>query len=157
MGLVKRRGESYRNKEAAESDRTFVKSLGPDFAKVKAEWDRRLTDSGLDDIEAPSKALRPNLRTVAFENRDAIRDFFLALDSYLARTVIPPRDRKVLEAYSAGQYIGKIAESLSVSRSTVKNTIRHYRSLVTGILPSTQGPKSLNCVISSVHVLRRKR
>ena len=128
----KRRGETYHNKQAVESDRTFVQSLGPDFLKSKAEWDRRLAESGFEDIEAPNKALKPNLRTVAWTNRDRIRDFFLALDSYLSKTALPERDRAVLEAYSAGKYIKDIAVLVNQSRSTVKNVIRRYRKLITG-------------------------
>jgi hypothetical protein len=124
---------AYRSKSAAESDREFAQTLeAHGYDRLKAQWKRKLAKSGFQDIESPSGELhQPNIRTVAWVNRDAIREFFLKLDQYLAKhDGIPPLHRKVLELYSAGVYIVDIVESVHRSRTTVKNIIRRYKRIV---------------------------
>jgi hypothetical protein len=126
----------YTSKQAAESDRTFSKSLNQtkDFKALKSDWDRRLSQSGFKDAEKPSGELRsPDLRTIAWQNRDAIRDFFLALDTYLSTNPdMTPAHRVILEAYSQGTHVKDIVKTSGLSHTTVFSIIRRYKTLILG-------------------------
>ena len=87
------------------------------------------------DIEDSSGNLEQyDRRTMAFENKDRILDFFLTLDSYLTNTAdVPPKERKILELYSQGVWVkGKngIAKQCRVHFNTVYYCIRKYKKLL---------------------------
>ncbi len=123
----------YTNKTAESNDQSFDKSLDAQgYAKLKAQWDRKLAKSGFEDIETPTGELtHHNIRTLAWANRDIILEFFLKLDTYLVKTSdLPSLHRKVLELYSAGKYINEITTAVHRSRTTVKNIIKKYKILI---------------------------
>lgn len=98
---------------------------------IKEEWYQKLRESGFRDIEDANGRLKtPNSRTKGFQDREALLDFFLKLSAYLEETRdIPPRDRRVLELYCDGTYIKIIAVQVGVSRTTVKDIIRKYKTV----------------------------
>lgn len=123
----------YTDPDNKESDKTFEEILKKNnFKEEKKKWDKILKDSGFEDQELPSGELRSHdTRSLAFENRDMIRDFFLKLDSYLSKaTDLKPLYRQILELYSKGTYINDIVKEVGRSRKTVSEIIRRYKKLI---------------------------
>jgi DNA-binding NarL/FixJ family response regulator len=102
--------------------------------ELKKKWELKLKESGFKDIETSLGRLKqPNTRTIAFENRDLILDFFLKLDHYLSSDNsrrIPDRDRLILELFSQGKKLRDIAQQIQASESTVRNTVRVYKTVI---------------------------
>lgn len=68
--------------------------------------------------------------------REEISAFYRALTHYLADTVLPPRDRAILELYAEGVYVKQICARLACSDKTVRNTIgRHKAKLLARRIP----------------------
>lgn len=106
-----------------------------EFMELKAEWDKKLKESGFHDIEDLHGRLKSHdIRTKAFIDRNAILEFFLALDTYLEQTKdLPSVERRILELYSCGIHIKQIAIKLDLGRTKIKDTIRKYRLIVLNI------------------------
>ncbi len=105
------------------------------FKKINKEWRKRLKNDGFQDIEDASENLEQyDRRTIAFENRDRILEFFLKLDHYLTNTKgIPKKHRQILELYSAGTYIkgpNGIIEQTGLSDKQVRNIIKKYKTII---------------------------
>lgn len=136
---------SYKSKTAIESDREFDKILNTaskfrakDFKSLKAVWYRKLRKSGFKDAENGHGELEtPTVRSIAWQNQDRIRDYFLCLDEYLGNHQnIPSKDRKVLELYTQGEYLVNIAKKLKVSESWVQKTVRKYKDVILKLIES---------------------
>lgn len=108
------------------------------FKKLKKKWDKKLTDSGYDDIEYADGSLKSdgNRATIAWDNKEAIEDYYRKVDSYLVEHEdIPPRDRAILELYAEGVHIkGKkgIIEKTGWSDKTCRRIISHYKNIILG-------------------------
>lgn len=123
----------YTNKEAKESDRAFSEALAKQgYSKLKTEWEAKLKASGFEDIEKPTGALKTyDRRTLAWENKELILEFFLKLDQYLTKNGnIDQLDRQTLELYSAGKRIKHITEVTHRSDAWVRSTIRKYKRMI---------------------------
>lgn len=103
-----------------------------DLKALKKEWDLKLKDSGFVDLEDSKNRLKSkDIRTQNFIHREAILNFFLALDAYLiSNKEIPSRHRQVLEYYSAGQNLIKIRDISKYSLSAIKLIIKKYKKIV---------------------------
>lgn len=107
----------------------------PEFKKLNKEWREKLESAGFDDQEDEKENLKQkDERTIAFQNRDKIQNFYLKLDSYLTHnTEIPERDRKILELYSQGVKVkgkGGIVEQVGLSRDPVYQVIWKYKKIL---------------------------
>lgn len=108
------------------------------FSALKAEWDLRLEQTGFDDIEDRYGRLKsPDTRTISFEDREAVLEFYLALDAFLNANKLPRRDRRILELHSCGIQTVKIAGMTKVPLRTVKWLIRRYKLIILGQNPPT--------------------
>lgn len=102
-----------------------------EFRKLQTKWRQILEKSGFEDAEDKHGHLKqPFQRGIGFQNRDLISEFFSRLGYYLANTRLPKRDRKILELYAKGTWIKDICTKVRASDSTVRNTIRKYRKLL---------------------------
>lgn len=99
------------------------------FKKLQQKWYLKLEKHGFNDIETTSERLRDyDRRTINFDNRDLILDFFLRLDTFLTHTQdIPKIHRQILQFYSDGYYITEIITKVHMSRTYIKNTIKQYK------------------------------
>lgn len=102
------------------------------FKLLEQEWREKLSTSGFTDIEDEKERLRSyDRRTIAFENRDLILDFFTRLDHFLTHTPhLSARERTVLTLYSQGCYLKDIAFEIDQSISTVKIILRKYKKRI---------------------------
>lgn len=99
------------------------------FKKLNQHWREILKADKFPEIESPSGHLKHSWdRGIAFQNREAIAQFFSDLGFMLAHDKeIPARDRAILERYAKGEWIRDIRQALNISDSTVRNTIRAYK------------------------------
>ncbi len=107
------------------------RTLSPD---LRDTWTKKLAESGFQDIEDKKGNLKqPDRRSIAFDNRDLIRDFFIRLDHFLTENKdIPILHWQVLTLYSEGLYIPKICNLVGKGRTFVCKVILYYRNLLTG-------------------------
>jgi hypothetical protein len=105
-----------------------------EFKALEKEWRQKLKEAGFEDIESPKGHLKQhNIRTISFENRDSLQDFFTSLGHYLATHTIPMRDRHILELYAQGVYVkgdNGIAEMSGLGRTTIYNIIKSYKNII---------------------------
>lgn len=107
------------------------KKLLKSYHQLRDEWYQKLEAEGFHDIEKKSNQIGLIRNTQAFQNRDAIRDFFLALDAYLITAELKPLHRKILELYTQGIKITEIVRRVKRSRSNVKQIIYlHKREIL---------------------------
>jgi DNA-binding NarL/FixJ family response regulator len=103
-----------------------------EFKNLQSKWYAKLAKEGFKDQEdAKENLIQQDRRTIAFDNRDMLRDFFLSLSAYLVHNRVPTRDRKILELFSQGIHIkGKngIVEKTGWSDKTVRNVIKSYKN-----------------------------
>lgn len=106
--------------------------MSQQLRELKKEWYRRLQTEGFVDIEDSKHRLKSkDRRTIAFENRDQIRDFFLDLDAFITNSPdLNPLHRQILELYSSGTYVKYIALTVNKSLARVKQIIGHYKTIV---------------------------
>lgn len=105
------------------------------FKALKAEWDAKLIKDGFIDIEDAHGRLKSHdTRTVSFDFRDDIRDYFIALDHYITdhETELPATHMRILKLYSAGIHRVKIQELTGFGQTKVKKILRHYREIILG-------------------------
>jgi hypothetical protein len=96
--------------------------------KLKQQWYQRLKDEGFIDIEMPDGSLKTyDRRTVAFDFRQQIMEFFLDLDQYIAQTQLKLFDKQVLILYSGGMHVKEIAYCLGVTRQWISRIIRIHK------------------------------
>lgn len=99
---------------------------------LRNEWYLKLRLSGFKDIEDSKGNLKSHdTRTIAFQNRDMIRDFFTELGHYLSQyPEIPDMHRTVLSQYIEGVHIKKIAAIVGRTPRTVGEIIKIYRDRI---------------------------
>lgn len=102
------------------------------FRDLQSQWYEKLKESGFNDIENKKEKLKEyDRRTISFDNRDIIRDFFIRLDHFVTNSSnIPKLHRQILELYSDGRYLGEIAKQVRCSRSKIKLVVYHYKKLI---------------------------
>lgn len=121
----------------------------PAFKELEKVWREKLKQSKFPDIEDSKERLKnPDNRTIAYENQDKIRDFFLSIDSFIAHYPDMPKfERKVMELYSRGIFIRSIVKQLRSSDKHVRNVIKRYKGLIMAVnrlYAHTEFPLSLN-------------
>lgn len=106
-----------------------------DEARIQAEWYEKLADEGFVDIEDKKGNLKQyDRRTIAFENREIICEFFVRLDHYLTQNPnIPEPEKSILILYSEGLYATQIQRKLKVDQWSVKRVIRNYKQIILSI------------------------
>jgi hypothetical protein len=108
----------------------------PTCVKFQASWyEEAEKGSDYSDIEDPKENLEQyDRRTIAFDNRDRIQEFFLRLDAYLTNTPdIKPKHRKVLELYSKGLKVkgkGGISKRTRTPWRTIFSWLRRYKDML---------------------------
>jgi hypothetical protein len=110
-----------------------LKRLPKDFLILQEEWYLKLAQSGFKDIEDRKGNLKQyDRRTIAFDNRESIYEFFVALDHYLTdHQDIPEPDKSILSLYSDGIFIIEICKQLGLKLSLVNKVISKYKEIVT--------------------------
>lgn len=110
---------------------------------MKKKWYQRLAQEGFVDIENEKEQLKQyDRRTIAFENRDEIREFFMNLDSYLTHhPEIPSLHQKVLTLYSEGYYLKDIRAICQLKEWKLKKIIQDYKRMILG---GDTGTRTLN-------------
>lgn len=103
-----------------------------DFLRIQKEWYLKLAQSGFKDIEDSKGNLKQyDRRTIAFDNRVSIYEFFVSLDHYLTEhPEIPDIDRAVLTLYSEGVFIIEICRQLFLKLATVNRVVMKYKAIV---------------------------
>ncbi len=105
---------------------------GAEYKQLEAFWRQKLREHGFVDIEDLRGNLKQhNRRTIGFENREIISDFFRRLDHYLTNhPEIPRLHRLILSMWSEGARVGEICTKSKRCNSSVRTIIRHYRLLL---------------------------
>jgi len=106
-----------------------------EFHDLSKEWRARLIESGFEDLEDAQENLKSkDKRTIAYENQDEIREFFLRLDHFMYFYPEMPRfERTVMELYSQGVYIKTIVKRVRASDKKVRNVVSRYKKLILAI------------------------
>lgn len=115
----------YTSKLAKDSDDSFI--------ALQKKWYKILSQSGFKDQENKHGELkRHETRTIAWANRDKIRDFFLKLDEYLTKHghEISIEHRTVLGLYTQGLSLGEICKLVKPCRTKVAKIIREYKQRI---------------------------
>lgn len=113
-----------------------------EFLELRNEWYEKLQElhktgeSDFVDIEAEQGHLSSqNRRTIAFDNRDAISEFYSALTRYIdERQDLAETERKILELYSKGMRTkgdSGIAQTIGVTPRWCFKIIRKHKRLIT--------------------------
>lgn len=102
-----------------------------EFQRLQRIWEEKLKDSKFKDIEDSKGNLKQyDRRTIAFDNRDHIYEFFCRLDAFLCQNQLPWRHRAILMRYSRGQYLKEISESVGRGQRTVQKVIELYKEII---------------------------
>ncbi len=103
-----------------------------EFKELQKAWYDRLKKDGFEDIEDSFGLLRnQNQRTISWENRDEIRDFYLKVGRYLFKTKgIPRIHRNILKKWAEGEYQVDIAKKSKASLRTVKYVVEKYKKII---------------------------
>ncbi len=99
---------------------------------LQLEWYTRLRNAGFRDIEDQRGNLKNyDRRTIAFDNRDEIAQFFRRLDHFLTQsTELPTEHFKILTLYARGVFIKTIAKECGRHRCTVMDIIKRYKKMI---------------------------
>ena len=98
---------------------------------LQIQWYEKLKASGFQDIEDSNGNLKQhNRRTIAFENRDRIRDFFTDLGHYIEHHDIPPMHKQILTLYCNGSQIRQIELEVKRTRRMIHNIIKIYKDRI---------------------------
>ena len=97
-----------------------------EFKILKQKWEEKLA---LDGFSENLKELQK--KTILYQNRERILDFFMKLDEYLYKCrKIPQTHRKILNLYKEGIHIaGKngIEQQTGLSNSGIRKIINIYK------------------------------
>ena len=108
------------------------------FKCLRDKWYKKVADSGFVDIEHPrTQELKTyNRRNQTFDNRDAVRDFFIRVDSYITNNpTLPTRDLDILKLYAEGVHVkgeDGIMSKLSLGETTCYRTIKKHKRIILG-------------------------
>ena len=110
------------------------------FKKLQDTWYKKLKkkskgQEGFVDQEDSKENLKQyDRRTIAFENRERICEFFLKVDSYLTtKPNIPTKHIYALELWSKGTRVSGpkgIANKVKLSRRQVFYILKKYRDII---------------------------
>lgn len=108
------------------------------FKELEQRWREKLKKEGFEDLEYNqnrnhSRLRGKNKRTIAFQNRERIRTFYLLLEEVLRKERLPKRDRKILELLVKGvPQVGKdsISSRLQLARSHIHRCVTYYRRMI---------------------------
>lgn len=95
------------------------------------KWYDLLKKDGFVDIEDSRQRLKnKDHRTIGFQNQEIIRNFFLALDSYLITAELEPLHRNILQLYTQGIFLKEIARRVGRSEPRIRQIIKHYKEVI---------------------------
>lgn len=100
-----------------------------EFLKIQRQWYARLRNEGFIDIENEREKLRDkNRRTIGFEDREYIREFFTEIGYHLLNRPpnIPKLHTDILLHYIEGMYINDIAVEVKRGRRWVNHILALY-------------------------------
>jgi hypothetical protein len=99
------------------------------FLELRLQWYQKLKDEGFKDIEDLKGRLeRQDRRTIAFQNRESIRRFFMQLSAYLdSKPNISPLEYDILKLYADGIRVIRIALLVKKHKATVHRVIKSYK------------------------------
>lgn len=108
-----------------------------DLKQLKAEWDAKLKQDGFVDIEDSHGNLKAhNRRTIAFDFRDDIRDYFIALDHFITQhdedlaSPVPDSHLQILKLHSSGMHNREIQKFVKFGQTKIKKILRYYKTLI---------------------------
>ncbi len=103
-----------------------------EFKKLNEEWRKKLAKSGFEDQEDSKENLQEyDRRSIAFENRDSIEQFFSKLGHFINNTPnLPASHRRVLLPYLEGKRAVDIGKQLKVSRRWVHRVLNRYKKKI---------------------------
>lgn len=107
-----------------------------EFKELNEEWRARLEESGFKDLESPKSHLKQhNRRTIAFDNRDALQNFYTKFEHYLTHQAqtIPGKYMQVLSLYVNGVKVkgeGGIAEQTGFTPRSCFLIIKKYKVVI---------------------------
>ena len=103
--------------------------------ELATHWRAKLERAGFDDIEDAKGNLRQHdRRTIGFENRELISEFFRKLDHYLTdHPEVPRLHRLILSMWSDGADMREICKKSKRCNSWVRTIIRRYRNMLLGM------------------------
>lgn len=106
-----------------------------EFKILKTAWYEHLEGDGFDDLEDKKENLKQHdRRTIAWENKELILDFFLSLDHFMHLYEDMPRfERSVMTLYSQGYHVPHIALHTKASKRNVKYVVARYKGLIKAI------------------------
>mgnify|MGYP001557457359 CR=1 FL=1 len=107
----------------------------PEYRTLRKIWNEKLRAVGFKDIEDCRGNLKQHdRRTIGFEHRELISDFFRRVDHYLtAHPEIPSLHRRILSLWSDGVKIKDICKKTRRCSAWVREIIRRYRRLLLGM------------------------
>lgn len=98
---------------------------------LKKVWYQILKDRGFVDIEEESGAIKTyDRRTIAFDNRQKILDFYLDLSAYIQNNELKSLDKRILTLYGEGYFINEIAFIVGKSRQWTNQIIKKHKILL---------------------------
>lgn len=102
------------------------------FKKLKSEWYSKLKENGFNDLEdSKGNLTKKETRTIAWKNREMIRDFYLNVGKYLnSEADISSRDRLILYLWTNGRYQSDISNILGVSHHIIQKVVRKHTKIV---------------------------
>lgn len=109
-----------------------MKYLTKEFKQLQSQWYSKLAETGFEDQEDKHGNL-PYLDTKSkiYKTWETTREFYLRLDSYLTHAKdLSPKDRIILEMYSAGVHLIDIANELKISRDGVHLIVKKYNKII---------------------------
>lgn len=103
-----------------------------EFKELRSVWYNKLKESNFKDLEDQYGNLYSHdIRTIAWKNKEVIREFFFALDEYLEHKArIPHKHWIVLRNWSAGMYLIEISRKTRTSVRTIDRIIAKYKKIV---------------------------
>jgi hypothetical protein len=123
--------EDYANLPINDKGKFYKKK---EFKDLQKEWYDKLKPDFKDIEDSKGNLKQHDRRTIAFDNRDKLQDFFNKLDTYLTQNDdIPDKDREILELYTQGIHIKGpqgIIELTGWSDATIRKLIRRYKSML---------------------------
>ena len=109
----------------------------PEFKALRAEWNKKLKRVGFEDQEDEKGRLKhKDSRTISFQNREQISEFFSKIGEFLGgNSDIPKMHRRVLDLYCQGTWIVNISKQIKQPKHVITKIISYYKGLVFGCFP----------------------
>lgn len=100
---------------------------------LKTLWDKKLKESGFDDIEYPSGRLyQPNLNTKSFRFKEELISYYSALEDFVNENEdsLPLHHLQVLRMHIEGHTNVYIQKELGYSKSGIRKILYPYRKII---------------------------